>query len=106
MSLGFISMIIIIYGRDKLMKYLWYRKVVEFIATQKQYIVGHPSYIKLRNALNELRQKLKAFTNIFKSNKKKIFIILKRYIRVNTFKYKRERQEKRQDWKTCLFLNI
>jgi len=94
--LGFLSLNLIIYGRDNLKQYRSYRKLAIWFYKKKKLIKRTPQYIKAKTYVTNtkiyLKSKLIAFRIWMFGNEKGIFYNLKRYIKAGVLKYKRSKR--------------
>ncbi len=96
--LGFISMNIIIHGRENLMSYRWYRIVNIFIYRRKKEIKQTEFYIKTKRYAHKMREKIITYFSRFRiwifGNQRGIFFNLKRYVKFGIRRYKQKTRRK------------
>jgi hypothetical protein len=94
--LGFLSLNLIIYGRDNLKQYRSYRKLAIWFYRKKKIIKQHKYYIKAKYYVVTTKVYIHAFVialsiRLF-GNEKGVYHNLKRYIKAGIIKYKRSKR--------------
>ena len=101
---GFISMSIMIYGRDNLMTYRWYRKLNIFVRLQKRKIKRTSLYNTSRDFFIQVKHILHTMRVSLFPDKRGLFSTLKRYIRFYIHVHYKRRRRKRHIWEDYAFL--